>query len=67
MSTHRPEQPTPDYVPGHDLLAGKVVVVTAALFCPVVFTGTLGVLGGLVGAASLKVAVTVTDGVPVNQ
>jgi len=26
----RPEQPTPDYVPGHDLLAGKVVVVTAA-------------------------------------
>ncbi|MBF4162092.1 SDR family oxidoreductase [Nocardioides acrostichi] len=30
MSTHRPEQPAPDYVPGHDLLAGKVVVVTAA-------------------------------------
>jgi 3-oxoacyl-[acyl-carrier protein] reductase len=30
MSIHRPEQPTPDYVPGHDLLAGKVVVVTAA-------------------------------------
>ena len=27
---HRPEQPAPDYVPGHDLLAGKVVVVTAA-------------------------------------
>ncbi len=26
----RPEQPTPDYVPAHDLLAGKVVVVTAA-------------------------------------
>jgi 3-oxoacyl-[acyl-carrier protein] reductase len=26
----RPEQPAPDYVPGHDLLAGKVVVVTAA-------------------------------------
>ena len=26
----RPEQPTPEYVPGHDLLAGKVVVVTAA-------------------------------------
>ncbi len=26
----KPEQPTPDYVPGHDLLAGKVVVVTAA-------------------------------------
>ncbi|MGN0064685.1 MAG: SDR family oxidoreductase [Nocardioides sp.] len=30
MTTHRPEQPTPDYVPGHGLLAGKVVVVTAA-------------------------------------
>jgi 3-oxoacyl-[acyl-carrier protein] reductase len=30
MSVMRPEQPTPDYVPGHDLLAGKVVVVTAA-------------------------------------
>ena len=30
MTTMRPEQPTPDYVPGHDLLAGKVVVVTAA-------------------------------------
>ena len=30
MTTTRPEQPTPDYVPGHDLLAGKVVVVTAA-------------------------------------
>jgi 3-oxoacyl-[acyl-carrier protein] reductase len=30
MSTHRLEQPPPDYVPGHDLLAGKVVVVTAA-------------------------------------
>jgi 3-oxoacyl-[acyl-carrier protein] reductase len=29
-SVHRAEQPTPDYVPGHDLLAGKVVVVTAA-------------------------------------
>ena len=28
--TTRAEQPTPDYVPGHDLLAGKVVVVTAA-------------------------------------
>jgi len=26
----RPEQPTPDYVPGHGLLADKVVVVTAA-------------------------------------
>ncbi|MDN5896642.1 MAG: SDR family NAD(P)-dependent oxidoreductase, partial [Nocardioides sp.] len=26
----RTEQPIPDYVPGHDLLAGKVVVVTAA-------------------------------------
>ena len=25
----RPEQPAPDYVPGHDLLAGKVVAVTA--------------------------------------
>ena len=30
VTTHRPEQPVPDYVPGHDLLAGKVVVVTAA-------------------------------------
>ncbi|MBZ5738871.1 SDR family oxidoreductase [Nocardioides mangrovi] len=30
MTTQRPEQPAPDYVPGHDLLAGKVVVVTAA-------------------------------------
>lgn len=26
----RPEQPAPAYVPGHDLLAGRVVVVTAA-------------------------------------
>jgi 3-oxoacyl-[acyl-carrier protein] reductase len=30
MTATRPEQPMPDYVPGHDLLAGKVVVVTAA-------------------------------------
>ena len=30
MTTIRQEQPAPDYVPGHDLLAGKVVVVTAA-------------------------------------
>ena len=30
MSIKRPEQPVPDYVPAHDLLAGKVVVVTAA-------------------------------------
>jgi 3-oxoacyl-[acyl-carrier protein] reductase len=30
MTTTRPEQPVPDYVPPHDLLAGKVVVVTAA-------------------------------------
>jgi 3-oxoacyl-[acyl-carrier protein] reductase len=30
MTATRPQQPTPDYVPGHDLLAGKVVVVTAA-------------------------------------
>jgi len=30
MTAVRPEQPTPDYVPGHNLLAGKVVVVTAA-------------------------------------
>lgn len=30
MTTHRPEQPAPDYVPGHDLLRDKVVVVTAA-------------------------------------
>ena len=30
MTAQRPEQPIPDYVPGHDLLAGKVVVVTAA-------------------------------------
>jgi 3-oxoacyl-[acyl-carrier protein] reductase len=30
MTSVRAEQPVPDYVPGHDLLAGKVVVVTAA-------------------------------------
>ena len=30
MTATRPEQPAPDYVPGHDLLGGKVVVVTAA-------------------------------------
>jgi 3-oxoacyl-[acyl-carrier protein] reductase len=30
VSSVRPEQPTPDYVPAHDLLAGKAVVVTAA-------------------------------------
>jgi 3-oxoacyl-[acyl-carrier protein] reductase len=30
MTATRAEQPAPDYVPGHDLLAGKVVVVTAA-------------------------------------
>ena len=30
MTAPKVEQPTPDYVPGHDLLAGKVVVVTAA-------------------------------------
>ncbi len=30
MSVHRAEQPAPAYVAGHDLLAGKVVVVTAA-------------------------------------
>ena len=30
MTVSRPVQPTPDYVPGHGLLAGKVVVVTAA-------------------------------------
>jgi 3-oxoacyl-[acyl-carrier protein] reductase len=30
MSTTRAEQPAPPYVGGHDLLAGKVVVVTAA-------------------------------------
>ncbi len=30
MTVMRPEQPTPDYVEGHNLLAGKVVVVTAA-------------------------------------
>ena len=30
MTTVRPEQPTPDYVPGHGLLRDKVVVVTAA-------------------------------------
>lgn len=29
-SMSKPEQPTPPYVPGHNLLAGKVVVVTAA-------------------------------------
>ena len=30
MTATRPEQPTPDYVPGHGLLKDKVVVVTAA-------------------------------------
>jgi 3-oxoacyl-[acyl-carrier protein] reductase len=30
MTAQRPEQPTPEYVPGHGLLSGKVVVVTAA-------------------------------------
>ncbi|MGZ4466793.1 MAG: SDR family NAD(P)-dependent oxidoreductase, partial [Nocardioides sp.] len=30
MTAVRPEQPAPAYVAGHDLLAGKVVVVTAA-------------------------------------
>ncbi|MEZ5159740.1 MAG: SDR family NAD(P)-dependent oxidoreductase [Marmoricola sp.] len=30
MTAQRPEQPTPDYVPAHNLLNGKVVVVTAA-------------------------------------
>jgi 3-oxoacyl-[acyl-carrier protein] reductase len=30
MTAPRPEQPAPDYVPAHDLMAGKVVVVTAA-------------------------------------
>ena len=30
MTSPRPEQPVPAYVPGHDLLDGKVVVVTAA-------------------------------------
>src|SRR5689334_24782417 len=30
MTATRPEQPTPAYVEGHGLLAGKVVVVTAA-------------------------------------
>ena len=30
MTATRPEQPSPDYVPGHGLLTGKVVVVTAA-------------------------------------
>jgi 3-oxoacyl-[acyl-carrier protein] reductase len=30
MTSVRHEQPAPDYVAGHDLLAGKVVVVTAA-------------------------------------
>jgi 3-oxoacyl-[acyl-carrier protein] reductase len=30
VTTHRAEQPAPAYVPGHDLLADKVVVVTAA-------------------------------------
>lgn len=30
MSTAKIEQATPHYVPGHDLLAGRVVVVTAA-------------------------------------
>jgi len=30
MTATRPEQPAPDYVPAHDLLRAKVVVVTAA-------------------------------------
>ncbi|MCW2762376.1 MAG: fabG3 1 [Marmoricola sp.] len=30
MTAIRPEQPTPAYVPGHDLLQGLVIVVTAA-------------------------------------
>jgi 3-oxoacyl-[acyl-carrier protein] reductase len=30
MSSHRPEQPAPGYVPGHALLTDRVVVVTAA-------------------------------------
>jgi 3-oxoacyl-[acyl-carrier protein] reductase len=30
MTSARPEQPAPDYVPGHGLLAGRTVVVTAA-------------------------------------
>ncbi|HET6153580.1 MAG TPA: SDR family oxidoreductase [Marmoricola sp.] len=30
MTATRPEQPVPDYVPGHGLLTDKVVVVTAA-------------------------------------
>ena len=30
MTAIRPEQPTPDYVPAHELLRDKVVVVTAA-------------------------------------
>ena len=30
MTATRPEQPTPEYVPGHDLLRDRVVVVTAA-------------------------------------
>ncbi len=29
MTVRRPEQPAPDYVPAHDLMVGKVVVVTA--------------------------------------
>jgi 3-oxoacyl-[acyl-carrier protein] reductase len=30
MTSARPEQPAPDYVPGHGLLTGRTVVVTAA-------------------------------------
>ncbi len=30
MTVHRPEQPTPAYVPGHGLLSDRVAVVTAA-------------------------------------
>jgi 3-oxoacyl-[acyl-carrier protein] reductase len=41
MTTTRPEQPTPDYVPGHRLLTDKVVVVTAAA-------------GGGIGAAVVR-------------
>ena len=49
MTTHRPEQPTPDYVAGHDLLVGKVVVVTAAA-------------GAGIGAAVAEVRDHVADG-----
>ena len=49
MTTTRPEQPTPDYVPAHGLLRDKVVVVTAAAGAGIgaaVLAGARGGRGG---------------------